>query len=228
MTKLTGFLPPALARPFVVLGGVLFLIGAMLPWATFLLNDGPYPDKAKLQFFDAPLELTGYRWNVLLFGVAAIIATFAPTPAKARVLRALGWGGLAISAITSIFIAGKGGGLGAITASDGNYAFGGIVGIVGGIALILAAGAMPLPDIPHWSTKIFGLEGWAGRIAAWVALLIAFAAVLYLVQLTLTVGGIGGAAFPYAGPVFLAFLGFAGGLLGALHGLGITGWGGRP
>jgi len=224
MSRLTGFLPPALARPFAVIGGVLLLIAAMLPWATFLLNDGAYPDKATLQFFDAPLELTGYRWNVLLFGAAAIIATFAPTPGKARVLRALGWGGLAISAISSIFIAGKGGGLGAITAVDGNYAFGGIVGVIGGIVLILAAGAMPLPDIPHWSTKVFGLEGWAGRIAAWVALLIAFAAVLYLVQLTLTVGGIGGAAFPYAGPIFLAFLGFAGGLLGALHGMGITGW----
>ena len=59
-------------------------------------------------------------------------------------LRALGWGGLAISAVTAIFIAGEGGGLGAITAADGNYAFGSIVGIVGGIALILGAGAMPL------------------------------------------------------------------------------------
>jgi branched-chain amino acid transport system permease protein len=224
MSRLTGFLPPALARPFTVIGGVLLLIAAMLPWATFLLNDGPYPDKATLQFFDAPLELTGYRWNVLLVGAAAIIATFAPTPGKARVLRALGWGGLAISAVSAVFIAGKGGGLGAITATDGNYAFGSIVGIVGGYVLILGAGAMPVPDIPRWSTKIFGLEGWAGRIAAWVALLISFAAVLYLVQLTLTVGGIGGAAFPYAGPIFLAFLGFAGGVLGALHGMGITGW----
>jgi len=224
MTKLTGFLPPALARPFAALGGVLFLIGAMLPWATFLLNDGPYPDKATLQFFDAPLELTGYRWNLLLFGVFALIATFAPTPAKARVLRAFGWGGLVISAITAIFIVGKGGGLGAITSADGNVAFGSIVGIIGGIVLILGAGAMPLDDVPHWSTKVFGLDGWAGRLAAWAVLLVAFAAMLYLVSLTLTAGGIGGAAFPYAGPIFLAFLGFAGGLLGALHGLGITGW----
>jgi branched-chain amino acid transport system permease protein len=224
MSKLTGFLPPALARPFAVIGGVLLLIAAMLPWATFLLNDGPYPDKATLQFFDAPLELTGYRWNVLLVGVAAIIVTFAPTPGKARVLRALGWGGLMISAISAVFIAGKGGGIGAITAVDGNYAFGSIVGIAGGIVLILGAGAIPLTDVPHWSTKIFGRTGWSGRIAAWVALIIAFAAVLYLVQLTLTVGGIGGAAFPYAGPIFLAFLGFAGGLLGALHGAGVTGW----
>ncbi len=222
MTKVTGFLPPALARPFAVLGGVLFLVAAMLPWATFLLNDGAFPEKATLQFFDAPFELGGYRWHLLLFGVLALIAMFAPTPGKARVLRALGWGGLAISAITAIFIAGKGGGIGAITSADGNVALGSIVGIAAGIVLILGAGAMPLPDIPHWPTKIF--DGWAGRLAAWVVLLLAFAATLYLVSLTLTAGGIGGAAFPYAGPIFLAFLGFAGGLLGALHGMGITGW----
>jgi branched-chain amino acid transport system permease protein len=83
---------------------------------------------------------------------------------------------------------------------------------------------MTLDDIPRWSTKVFGLEGWAGRLAAWAVLLVAFAAMLYLVSLTLTAGGIGGAAFPYAGSIFLAFLGFAGGLLGALHGLGLTGW----
>jgi branched-chain amino acid transport system permease protein len=224
MTKVTGFLPPALSRPFIAVGGVLFLIAAMLPWATFLLNDGAYPEKATLQFFDAPFELTGYRWNLLLFGVAALVVTFAPIPGKPRVLRALGWGGLAISGITAIFIAGDGGGIGAITATDGNIALGSVVGVLGGIALILGAGAMPLTEIPHWPTKMFGLDGWSARIAAWVALLIAFAAVLYLVSLTLTAGGIGGAAFPYAGPVFLAFLGFAGGLLGALHGIGLTSW----
>jgi branched-chain amino acid transport system permease protein len=224
MTKLTGFLPPALARPFAALGGLLFLVAAMLPWATFLLNDGAFPEKATLQYFDAPFELGGYRWHVLLFGALALIATFAPTPGKARVLRALGWGGLAISAITAIFIAGKGGGIGAITAADGNTAYGSIVGILAGIALILGAGAMPLPDIPHWPTQVFARMGIRGRLVAWAVLLVAFAAVLYLVSLTLTAGGIGGAAFPYAGPIFLAFLGFTGGILGALHGMGITRW----
>ena len=222
MTKLTGVLPPALARPVSVIGGVLLLIAAMLPWATFLLNDGAYPDKATLQFFDAPFELTGFRWQVLLFGAAALIAVFAPTPGKSRVLRAIGWGSMAMSVITAIFIVGDGGGLGAITSADGNFAFGAIVGLVGGFALVLGASAMPLEDIPDWSTQILGRTGWSGRIAAWVVLLVAFVAVLYLVSLTLTVGGIGGAAFPYAGPIFLAFLGFAGGLLGALHGSGVT------
>src|SRR6202008_4526871 len=132
MTKLTGFLPPALARPVSVIGAVLLLIAAMLPWATFLLNDGAYPDKATLQFFDAPFELPGFRWQLFLFGAAALIAIFAPTPGKSRVLRAIGWGGLAMSVITGIFIVGDGGGIRAITSADGNFAFGALVGLVGG------------------------------------------------------------------------------------------------
>ncbi|MGH3757102.1 branched-chain amino acid ABC transporter permease [Actinophytocola sp.] len=224
MTKLTGFLPPALARPFSALGGVLLAIAAMLPWATFLLNGGAYPDKATLQFFDAPLALTGFRWHVLLLGVAAVVLTFVPIVGRARVLRAIGWGGVAISALSAAFIVSEGGGLGAITAADGNTAFGSIVGVIGGVVLVLGAGATGIEDVPHWPTAIFGLTGWAGRLAAWGALALAFAAVLWLVAQTLTAGGIGGAAFPYAGPIFLAFLGFAGAVLGALHGAGITGW----
>ena len=99
MSRLNGLVPAALARPFVVLGGVLFLLGAMLPWATFLLNDGPYPEKATLQFFDAPFELSGYRWHTLLLGVAVVVVTFVPLPGKARALRALGWGGLVIGLV---------------------------------------------------------------------------------------------------------------------------------
>ncbi|HEY0451652.1 branched-chain amino acid ABC transporter permease [Actinophytocola sp.] len=225
MTRFTGFLPPALARPFSVVGGVLFLIAAMLPWATFLLNDGPYPEKATLQFFDAPFELTGFRWHLLVFGIAVLVAAFVPLPGKGRVLRALGWGGLAISALSGIFIASNGGGFGAITAADGKTALGAVVGVLGGVALILGGTAIGIDDIPDWSTqKIFGLTGAAARVAACAVLVVAFAAVLWLVAQTLTAGGIGGAAFPYAGPIFLAFLGFAGGVLGALHGMGITRW----
>lgn len=224
MTKLTGFLPPALARPFSAIGAVLFLIAAMLPWATFLLNKGPYPEKSTLQFFDAPFELTGFRWHLLLFGITALVATFVPVPSKARVLRALGWGGFAIAAVGAIFIASEGGGLGAITAAGSSTALGSIVGLVGGAMLVLGGTAVGITDIPNWSTRILGWTGWQGRFAAWVALLVTFGAVLLLVSMTLTAGGIGGAAFPYAGPIFLAFLGFAGGLLAALHGMGVTRW----
>jgi branched-chain amino acid transport system permease protein len=222
MSKLTGAIPPALARPLTAVGGVLLLVAAMLPWATFLLNDGAYPDKATLQFFDAPFELTGYRWHLLLFGAAALVVTFVPVPGKGRVLRALGWGGLAISTVSAIFIAAKGGGLGAITAADGNFAFACFVGIIAGVLLILGGTATGITDIPDLTGKLFGMTGWGGRLAAWAVLAVAFVGVLYMVSLTLTAGGIGGAAFPYAGPIFLAFLGFAGGLLGALHGMGVT------
>lgn len=224
MTRLTGFLPPSLARPFGVIGAVLLIVAAMLPWATFLLNDGAYPDLATLQFFDAPFALTGYRWHALLLGVLALVAVLVRVPGQGRVVRALGWGGFAIGALSAIFIASDGGGLGAITAADGTFAFGSIVALLGGAALILAGTAMGIDEIPNWSTRLFGLSGWPQRLAAWAVLVVAFGAVLYLVSLTLTAGGIGGAAFPYAGPIFLAFLGFAGGLLGALHGAGVTRW----
>lgn len=224
MSRLNGLVPAALTRPFVVLGGLLLLIGAMLPWATFQLNDGPYPEKSTLQFFDAPLQLTGFRWHALLFGVLVLVVTFVPVPGKARALRAFGWGGLVIGLITAVFIAGNGGGFGAISATDGAYAFGSIVTFIGGVLVVLGASSMNLGDIPHWPDSPFGLTGFAKRLAAWLVLLVAFAGVLWLVAQTLTAGGIGGAAFPYAGPIFLAFLGFAGGLLGALHGIGLTGW----
>jgi branched-chain amino acid transport system permease protein len=224
MSRLNGLIPAALVRPFLVVGGVLMLLGAMLPWATFLLNDGAYPEKATLQFFDAPFELTGYRWHALLFGAVVVVLTFVPLPGKARALRAVGWGGLAIGLVNAAFIAGNGGGLAAITALDGDYAFGSIVTLLGGVVVVLGASSAGLGDIPHWPDSIFGLTGVAQRLAAWAALLLAFVGVLWLVAQTLTAGGIGGAAFPYAGPIFLAFLGFAGGLLGALHGIGLTGW----
>jgi branched-chain amino acid transport system permease protein len=224
MSRLNGLVPAALTRPFVVLGGLLLLIGAMLPWATFQLNDGPYPEKATLQYFDAPLQLTGYRWHALLIGVLVLVVTFVPVPGKARALRAFGWGGLVIGLITAVFIAGNGGGFGAITAADGAYAFGSIVTFIAGVLVVLGASSMNLGDLPHWPDSPFGLTGMAHRLVSWLVLLVAFAGVLWMVAQTLTAGGIGGAAFPYAGPIFLAFLGFAGGLLGALHGIGLTGW----
>ena len=224
MSRLTGLIPLALVRPFNALGGLLLLLSAMLPWATFLLNDGPFPEKATLQFFDAPFELTGFRWHLLVFGVVAIVVTFVPLPGKDRVLRALGWGGLVMGLVCGYFIAQKGGGLGAITAAGDTIAFGSVVAVIGGLLLILASTAAAPSEIPEWPTSLFGWTGWAQRVEAWVYLVIAFAGVLWMVTQTLTAGGIGGAAFPYAGPIFLAFLGFAGGLLGVLHGVGLTRW----
>jgi branched-chain amino acid transport system permease protein len=202
----------------VVGGAVLFIVGALLPWATFVLNDGAFPEKATLQFFDAPYEVGGYRANLLWFGIAALVAVFVPRiPSRGRVVRALGWGGLVIAFFATLFIVIDGGGAGAVTAVAGVTAFGGIVALFGGVLLILGAQAIGIEDVPNWPTKL-------PRLAAWGVLLVAFAGVLYMVAQTLTAGGLGGASNPYAGPIFLAFLGFAGGVLGALHGLGVTRW----
>ena len=227
MSRFGVKVPAALGRPLAGLGGVLLLVAAMLPWATFILNKRAYPDKATLQFFDAPLALTGYRWQALLLGVIALVALFLPTPGKGRVLRALGWGGLALSLVTGAFIAGNGGGIGAITAADGVTAFGSIVGVIGRLLLIFGGMGVGITDVPKWSTDWFDNNGWLGRIASWAVLAVAFAATLFLVVMTLTAGGKGGAALPYAGPIFLAFLGFAIGVLGALHGMGVAGYIGR-
>ncbi|HEX6360383.1 branched-chain amino acid ABC transporter permease [Actinophytocola sp.] len=224
MSRLSSLVPAALGRPLSAVGSVLLLVAAMLPWATFLLNDGAYPDKATLQFFDAPFALTGYRWHVLLFGVAALVITFVPLPGKGRALRALGFGGLAISVISAGFILSEGGGLGAITAADGATAFGSIVGILGGVALVLGGSAIGIGDIPHWPDSPFGLTGWAQRLLAWAVLIVSFVALLWLVSETLTAGGTSGVSNPYAGPIFLAFLGMAVGVLAALHGIGFTRW----
>ena len=218
LSRISTLLKPWTARPLAAAGAVLLIVGALQPWATFVLNEGPYPEKATLQFFDAPFQLGGYRAHVLLFGLAALVVTFVTRiPSRGRVLRALGWGGLAISLVTTYFISDRGGGLGAVTATDGVAAFGGITAIVGGALLVLGAVAMGMESVPEWPTTL-------PRPAAWGVLLVAFVGVLYLVALTLTAGGIGGASFPYAGPIFVAFLGMAGGLLGALHGLGVTKW----
>ncbi|MCG8918797.1 branched-chain amino acid ABC transporter permease [Actinokineospora sp. PR83] len=211
-------LKPAHAKPLTAAGGVLAVVAALLPWVTFVLGDGAYPAKATLQFFDAPFAVEGYRLHVLLLGLVALVVTFVTrTPGRGRVLRALGWGVFAISLISAVFITGRGGGLGAITAADGVTAFGSVVGVVAGLLVVLGAKAGHLDDIPEWSTDL-------PRWAAYLALVVGFVGVLYLVASLLTAGGTGGASNPYAGPIFLAFLGMAGGVLGALNGLGVVRW----
>ncbi|HEX8865957.1 MAG TPA: hypothetical protein VF821_09915, partial [Lentzea sp.] len=205
-----------LSKPFAVLGGVLAIVAALLPWVTFGLNDGNWPDKSTLQFFDAPFAVTGFRWHVLLLGVLILIATFAPVPSRARVIRALGWGLAIISFVNGAYITVKGGGLGAITAADGAFAFGSIAGLVAGVLAILAAYGMGFEPVGQWKVKL-------STPVAYLVLLVSFAAVLYAVAALLTTGGVG-AANPYAGAIFLSFLGFAGGVLGALSGVGFIKW----
>ena len=113
-----------------VAGGVLTIVGAFLPWATFVLNAGPYPEKATLQFFVDPLGVTGFRLHLLLFGIAAIALALAPVPARGRMLRGVGWGIVAISVLNGLYLTVEGGGLGAITAAGGAVAFGALVTLV--------------------------------------------------------------------------------------------------
>jgi len=207
-----------LAQPAAVAGAVLAIVAALMPWATFLLNDGAYPSKATLQFFDAPFELEGFRQRLALFGIAALVLTYAPIPGRHRAVRGLGWGVGVISIVNLLMIAIKGGGVGAVTASGSAVALGGFVGIVAGILLVIAGSAGGIELIPIWPTDKLP------RPAAYLVLLVAFAGLLWLVTDTLTSGGLGGPASPYAGPEFLSYLGLLVGLLGALQAVGVLKW----
>ena len=99
MTATTEKKPPAHAAPrpkgiaalkphtttLMVVGGVLTLLGSFLPWATFVLNKGPYPAQATLQNFTAPLASStpGYADQSALLGHDQAKA--------AAVLDAAGW-----------------------------------------------------------------------------------------------------------------------------------------
>jgi len=208
---------PALAVPMRAGGAVLAAVGALLSWATFVLNDGPYPGKATLQFFDAPLAVESFRQQVLLLAVAALVITFVPIRGRGRILRALGWGVIAVSAVNLAFIGFNGGGFGAVTVFSGSVAFGGVVALAGGILIVLGAYAGGIEVPVHLEIRL-------NRYVAWAVLLIAFVGLLLLVAATLTAGGQGGVVNPYAGAMFLSFLGFAGGALTALAGAGVTSW----
>ncbi|MGH3864353.1 branched-chain amino acid ABC transporter permease [Actinokineospora sp.] len=215
--SLKDVLTPAIARTLIIVGGVLAIISALLPWATFTLNEGAYPDKATLQFFDAPFAVSGFRLHTLLVGVAVLVVAFAPLKVRNRVQRALGWGLIGIAVINTLFILGHGGGLGAITAIDGNFAFGGIIAIVAGVLIAVSAGSGTIEPIPHWNTKV-------PTLVAYAALVVSFVSLLLVVAMMLNAGGQGGVGNPYAGPIFLSLLAFLAGVLGALHGIGLTGW----
>jgi branched-chain amino acid transport system permease protein len=200
-----------------IAGGVLTLVGALLPWATFVLNRGPYPEKATLQFFVAPFGVTGFRLHLVVFGIAAIVLALAPVPARGRILRGVGWGVIAVSVLNGLYITIQGGGLGSITASDGNIAFGAFVALLGGVLVLLGAVAGGIEPRPEWRWL---LNPWAER----GVLLLTFVVLLLVVAEVLTSGGQGGAANPYAGAVFLSFLGALGGFFAALHASGLLTW----
>ncbi len=74
-----------LARFVTVLriaGGVFTLVGALLPWATFVLNEGPYPEKSTFEFFLTPFAVTGFRLHLAVFGIAAIVIALVAVPGR--------------------------------------------------------------------------------------------------------------------------------------------------
>jgi branched-chain amino acid transport system permease protein len=216
MRRLVALLAPH-AKAARVAGGLVTIIGTYLPWATFVLNAGAYPDKATLQFFVDPLGVTGFRLQLLVFGVAAIALALARVPAHGRILRGVGWGVIAVSVINAVYIAAEGGGLGAITAADGAVAFGAIVGLVGGVLIVVGAVAGGIEPRPEWRWR---LNAWAER----AVLVVTYLLLLLVVAAVLTSGGQGGAANPYSGAVFLSFLGALAGLFTAVHASGLLTW----
>lgn len=214
MSTVLAAVKPAHVRPLALAGSVLLVLAALLPWVTFVLNEGAYPAKATLQFFDAPFALEGFRLHIALLGIAALVVTLAPIPGRHRALRGLGLGSVALALVNCGFIAAIGGGLGALTAADGSVAFGGVVGLLGGAALIVAGRAGGLEAVPQWSVHI-------PRAAAYGALVVTYAVLLWVVSETLVSGGTSGS---YSGAIFLAFLAFVGGLLAALSATGLFSW----
>ncbi|MBF8184967.1 branched-chain amino acid ABC transporter permease [Nonomuraea sp. K274] len=173
---------------------VLVLVGALLPWASMVLPGGAYPDLATLQFFDAPYLVTGFRLHLVLLGLAAFLP---------RAGRAAGVGVVVIALVHTAFLT-----------TLGALSFGGPVTIVAGALLIWLG--KPDGPAPAWRPP--------ARALAWPILVAAFAALLWLVSATLTAGGQSRATNPHGGAEFLAFLGFAAGLIGILSAYGVIAW----
>ncbi|WP_162794743.1 branched-chain amino acid ABC transporter permease [Nonomuraea lactucae] len=195
---------PELPGPAAVLlrlrapaAAVLVLAGALLPWASVVLPGGAYPDLATLQFFDAPHLVTGFRLHLVLLGLAAALLPRARKPAAIGVI--------AIALVHMAFLTG----LGALS-------IGGPVTLAAGALLLWAARAEP--PRPRMELKT------PPPAVAWLVLLVAFAALLWLVSATLTAGGQSRATNPYGGAEFLAFLGFGLAVAGVLSAYGVLAW----
>jgi branched-chain amino acid transport system permease protein len=179
-----------------VVGAVVVLVGALLPWADVVLPGGAYPDLATLQFFDAPYLVTGFRLHLVLMGLAAFLP---------RARRIVGVGVIVIALVHTGFLTV----LGALS-------IGGPVTLAAGALLVWSSWAGPATPRPEWKLP--------GRAVAWPVLLAAFAGLLWLVSEALTAGGQSRATNPYGGAEFLAFLGFGVALLGALSAYGVLSW----
>jgi branched-chain amino acid transport system permease protein len=211
----------AALRPYAQLlrigGALLTIVGTYLPWASFVLNEGAYPEQATLEFFTVPFGVTGFRLHLLVFGLAALVVALVPrVPARNRIVRGLGIGVLAIAVVNALYIAVEGGGLGALTVAD-TVAFGSLVTLLAGAMLVVGALASGLEERPTFTWQF---NPWLERLL----LLVVFAVLLMLVAATLTSGGQSSAANAYSGAVFLSFLAALVGLAAALQASGLLTW----
>ncbi|MGW3349181.1 branched-chain amino acid ABC transporter permease [Nonomuraea rubra] len=101
----------------------------------------------------------------------------------------------------------------AFLAALGALSLGGPVTLAGGVLLVWLGRKEPAPE---WRLP--------GRAVAWPVLVAAFAVLLWLVSETLTAGGQSRATNPHGGAEFLAFLGFAIGLIRILSAYGVLAW----
>jgi branched-chain amino acid transport system permease protein len=211
LAGLLGALAPR-ARLLGIVGGVVAILGSQLPWATFVLNQGAYPELATL-----PFGFTGFRLHLVILGLAAIVVAAIRVPAADRIVRNLGIGIVAVAVINGLYITVEGGGLGAITAADGAVAFGSVVALIGGVLAILggaAGGAERRPEL-DWKLPLW---------VEWLLLVVIYVLMLLVVAAGLTSGGQGGVVNPYSGAVFLSFLGAAGGAFAGLNASGLLGY----
>ncbi|SDI28370.1 branched-chain amino acid transport system permease protein [Sinosporangium album] len=170
------------------------LVGALLPWASTVLPGGAYPDRATLQFFDAPHLVSGFRLHLVLLGVLAALLSRARKPA--------GIGVAVIALVHMGFLIGL-----------GAPSIGGPVALAGGLLLMWPGLTAPAPELKP-----------PGPAVARLVLLVAFAALVWLVSETLTAGGQSRATNPYGGAEFLAFCGLVLALACALSAYGVLAW----
>ncbi|MFI0418936.1 branched-chain amino acid ABC transporter permease [Spongiactinospora sp. 9N601] len=140
---------PARSRPdlLALAGAALVLVGALLPWAAFVLPGGAYPDRATLQFFDAPHLVSGFRLHLVLLGLAGLAG---------RARRPAGIGVVVIAVVHLAFLIG----LGAPSA-------GGPVALVGGALLVWRRPAVPALSLPLPGRAL----AWPALLAAFAGLL---------------------------------------------------------
>ena len=149
--------------PAAVAGAALLVAGSLSPWATF----GGFPGKMSLAGFP------GGARQFTLFLAAAAVLVVVKLPGRRRAGMTAGAGAAAVAVYNVVAIAGEGGGLGGV-------AFGAWLAVVGGVLLLVAFAALPVPgeaagerELPEeWPPLAAPIEWLAGAGAA--------AAVLFL------------------------------------------------